>query len=72
MVTRKYTTDPKEVYTLELQKLQRCFSEIQKVGEEVSELTHVNWRQVEHLRQVNFILLEAVQTGQALLQIHPK
>ena len=69
MVIRKYTTDPKEVYTLELQKLQRCFSEIQKVGEGASELTRVSWRQVEHLRQVNFMLLSAVQTGEAMLQL---
>ena len=69
MAKRKYTTDPKEVYELELQKLQLCFSEIQKVGEGASELSRVNWRQVEHLRQVNFMLLAAVQTGEALLNI---
>ena len=69
MVARTYTTDPKEVYTLELQKLQRCFSEIQKVGEGASELTRVSWRHVEHLRQVNFMLLSAVQTGEAMLQL---
>jgi hypothetical protein len=27
----KYSTDPKEVYTLELNKLQRCFSEVTKI-----------------------------------------
>lgn len=69
MVARKYTTDPKEVYELELQKLQRCFSEIQRVGEEASELSKVNWSHVEHLRQVNFMLLAAAQTGDALLKI---
>ena len=69
MVARKYTTNPQEVYSLELEKLQRCFSEIQRVGEEASELPKVGWRQVEHLRQVNFMLLQAVQTGDALLKL---
>jgi len=69
MVKRTYITDPKEVYTLELEKLQRCFSEIQRVGEGASELSRVGWRQVECLRQVNFILLEAVQTGEMILKI---
>jgi len=69
MVARKYTTDPKEVYSLELEKLQRCFSEIQRVGEGASELHQIGWRQVEHLRQINFILLEAVQTGESLLKL---
>lgn len=68
-MARKYITDPKEIYTLELEKLQRCFSEIQRVGEGASELNQVGWRQVEFLRQMNFILLEAVQTGDALLKI---
>jgi len=65
----KYTTDPKEIYTLELNKLQRCFSELQRVGEEASELSKVGWRQVQYLRHVNFILQEATQTGEMLLKI---
>ena len=65
----KYTIDPKEVYTLELEKLQHSFSEIQRVGEEVSELPKVGWRQVEHLRQMNFMILQVVQTGEALLKL---
>jgi len=67
MATRKYITDPKEVYTLELEKLQRCFSEVQRVGEDASDLKKVGWRQVETLRHVNFILMEAVQTGEMLI-----
>jgi hypothetical protein len=68
-MSAKYTTDPKEIYTLELNKLQRCFSELQRVGEEASELSKVSWRQVEYLRHVNFILQEATQTGEMLLNI---
>jgi len=69
MGKQKYTTDTQEVYTLELNKLQRCFSEMQKVGEEASELTRVGWRQVEFLRHMNFILQGAIQTGETLLKI---
>jgi len=69
MAVRPYTTDPKEVYSLELQKLQRSFSQLHQVGEEMSEVSRVGWRHVEHLRHVNFILAEAVMTGQALLKI---
>jgi hypothetical protein len=66
---RRYITNPKEVYTLELEKLQRCFSELTRVGEEVSELSRVGWRQVEYLRQLNFILQEATLTGDEILKI---
>ena len=69
MATRQYTSDPMEVYKLELEKLQRCFSEIQKIGEGASELSRVSWHQVEHLRQVNFMLLAAAQTGEDMLQL---
>jgi hypothetical protein len=69
MAKKQYTTDPKEIYSLELQKLQRSFSELHQVGEELSEVSRVGWRHVEHLRHVNFILKEAVQTGEALLKI---
>jgi hypothetical protein len=62
-----YQTDPKEIYTLELNKLQRCFSELQKVGEGASEISKVGWRQVEYLRHVNFIIQEAIMTGEILL-----
>jgi hypothetical protein len=65
----KYTTDPKEIYTLELNKLQRCFSELQRVGEEASELSKIGWRQVQYLQHVNFILQEAKQTSEMLLKI---
>jgi|GEM_PF-5676419 hypothetical protein len=65
----KYITSPKEIYTLELEKLQRCFSELQHVGEEASELPKIGWKQVEYLRHVNFILQEATQTGEMLLKI---
>lgn len=65
----KYTTDPKEVYELELKKLQLCFSEIQRVGEGASEPAKINWRMVEYLRHMNFILLEAVQVGELIVQV---
>ena len=66
---RNYKTNPKEVYTLELDKLQRCFSELTKDGEGVSELPRVGWKQVEYLRHLNFILQEATMTGELLLEI---
>ncbi len=66
---KTYITDPKEVYKLELNKLQFCFSEVQKVGEEASELGKINWRQVELLRHLNFILEEAIMTGKVLIEI---
>jgi len=69
MAKRQYTTDPKEVYSLELEKLQRSFSQLHQVGEEMNELGGVGWQHVEHLRHVNFILAEAVLTGEALLKI---
>ena len=62
-----YQTNPGEVYTLELHKLQRCFSELQKVGEGASELSKIGWMQVEYLRHVNFIIQEAIMTGGILL-----
>ena len=68
---RNYKTNPKEVYTLELYKLQRCFSELTKVGEGVSELPRVGWKQVEYLRHLNFILQEATMIGETLLEIAP-
>lgn len=68
MSARKYITDPKEVYTLELNKLQRCFSEISKLGEEVSELSRIEWRQVEVLRHMNFMLETAVQVGKMIVE----
>ena len=69
MVARTYTTNPQEIYTLELQKLQRCFSQMEQVGEEVSQLDRVSWRHVEHLRHVNFILEEARQASESLLNL---
>lgn len=70
-MSAKYTTDPKEVYTLELLKLQRCFLDIQTVGEGVSEVARIKWRHVELLRQMNFILQEAAMVGEVLLKIDP-
>jgi hypothetical protein len=69
MMKNKYTTNPKEVYELELNKLQLCFSELQQLGEDASELARINWRHVEHLRHVNFILQEATMTGKAMLKL---
>ena len=69
MKATRYAIDPKEVYTLELEKLQRRFSEVQKVGEGVSDLSRVSWQQVEHLRQVNFLLEQAAQAGETILKI---
>lgn len=65
---KTYITNPIEIYKLELSKLQFCFSEVQKVGEEASELDKIHWRQVEILRHLNFILEEAIMTGKVLLE----
>lgn len=62
----QYITDPKEVYALELKKLQRCFSEIQQAGEEMSDQNKVEWRQVHYLRHFNFMLQEAIQVAEIL------
>jgi hypothetical protein len=70
MRATKYTTDPKEVYTLELNKLQLCFSEVTRIGEEASELSRVGWRQVEILRQMNFMLEGAMQVGEMIIRTH--
>jgi hypothetical protein len=70
-MSAKYTTDPKEIYTLELLKLQRCFLDIQTVGEGMSEVARIKWRHVELLRQMNFILQEAAMVGEVLLKIDP-
>jgi hypothetical protein len=64
----KYITDPNEVYTLELSKLQRSFSEVARLGEEASELKQINWRTVLCLRQFNIMLLQAAQVGEVLLK----
>ena len=62
----KYQNNPKEIYTLELNKLQRCFSDVTKIREEASELSQVTWRQVEYLRQMNFMREGATQAGQMI------
>jgi hypothetical protein len=49
-----------------LNKLQRCFSEVSRLGEEVSELSKIGWRQVEYLRHLNWTLQEAIQVAQVL------
>ena len=64
----KYITDPKEAYTLELNKLQRCFSDLQEMGETASDVEQVGWRQVQVLQHINFILQEATQTGELLTE----
>lgn len=64
----KYITDPKEAYTLELNKLQRCFSDLQEMGETASDVERVGWRQVQVLQHINFILQEATQTGELLTE----
>lgn len=66
---RTYITNPNEIYKLELSKLQFCFAEVQRVGEDASELEKINWRQVELLRHLNFILEEAIMTGRVLIEI---
>ena len=71
MSARQYKTDPNEVYTLELNKLQRCFSELTTLGENASQIVRANWRQVEYLRQVNFLLQEAMGTGKNLVILKP-
>ena len=65
----RYNTNPKDAYMLELNKLQLCFSELQRLGEEASELPKIGWRQVQHLQHMNFILQEATLTGEALLKL---
>lgn len=65
----KYNANPMDAYKLELSKLQLYFSELQKLGEEVSELSKVGWRQVDHLKHMNFIIQEATMTGEALLKL---
>ena len=68
MSARRYITEPKEVYTLELNRLQRCFSEVTRIGEEASELSQVGWRQVEFLRHMNFMMETAAQVGKMLIE----
>lgn len=68
MSARKYITDPQAVYTLELNKLQRCFSEISRIGEEASDPKRMGWHQVEYLRHMNFMLETAVQVGKMLVE----
>jgi hypothetical protein len=65
-MTKKYTTDPKEVYTLEMQNLQRCFSQLVTACESVSAPPKVGWKQVEQVRHFQFILQEAIQVAEVL------
>ena len=65
----KYITDPQEVYTLELNKLQRSFSEVARLGEEASEIKRADWRKVWYIKQFNIMLLQAAQVGEMLLKI---
>ncbi|MBI5964918.1 MAG: hypothetical protein HY863_15675 [Chloroflexi bacterium] len=69
MRSGQYNTNPKEVYALELEKLQFCFSKMHEMGENISEVNRVAWKQIEHLRQFNFLLEEALMVGDALLKI---
>ncbi len=64
---RQYISDPKEIYVLELNKLQHSFSDIHRIGEHASEFQKVEWRHVQYLRHINWILQEAVQTGEVLI-----
>jgi len=70
MPSRIYITNPKEVYTLELNKLQRCFSKMQELAEGISEVDCAAWKQVEYLRQFNFLLEETLMVGETLLNRH--
>jgi hypothetical protein len=63
-----YITNPNEVYALELNKLQRCFSKVQEMAEGISEIDRAAWKQVENLRQFNFMLEEVAMVGEAILQ----
>jgi hypothetical protein len=67
---KPYIANPKEVYALELNKLQRCFSKVQEIAEGISEVERAAWRQVEHLRQFNFLLEEALTVGEVILSNH--
>lgn len=70
-MNRRYIANPNKVYELELNKLQRCFSEVQRMGEEASDLKSINWRHVEVLRHMNFILEEVALTGKTLIENSP-
>lgn len=69
MRSGQYITEPKKVYALELEKFQRCFFKAQEMGENVSEISSVQWRHVEHLRQVNFLMEQALMVGDAMMNI---
>ena len=67
MSAKRYNTNPQEIYALELNKLQRSFSEMQHIGEGVSEIKKIGWKQIEYLRQMNFVLSEATMIGNSML-----
>ncbi len=69
MRSGQYNTNPKEIYELELKKLQFCFSKVQEMGENMSEVNRATWKQIEHIRQFNFLLEEVLMVGDALLKI---
>jgi hypothetical protein len=69
MRSGQYNINPKEVYALELEKLQLCFSRVQEMAEGMSEVERAAWKQIEYLRQFNFLLEEALMVGDALLRI---
>ena len=66
MKPTKYTTDPKDIYTLELLKLQRSFEGLRQISADASQMQGVDWRQVERLKHVNFLVMEALHTGSEL------
>ena len=67
----KYATDPKEIYTLEMQNLQRCFSHLADLCEAVSAPPRMGWQEVERARQFRFLLEEAIQVGTGLAFSNP-
>lgn len=69
MKKQTYVTDPKEVYALELIKLQRCFLRTQKVRGHIAKVDSAAWKQIEYLRQFNFLLEQASMVGEALLSL---
>jgi hypothetical protein len=65
-MSREYNTNPQEIYMLELDKLQQCFNELMAVGEAVSQPPKIGWKQVEWLRQFQFVIREAIQVGKVV------
>ena len=63
---QKYTTDPKEAYAMQLRQIRSNMIKLHEIlndaiGEGVPD--NVGWADVGDARKMNWILIEAVQTG---------